>query len=336
MMKLNTTGSVPPLAGIAIFWASCVGFLAAFWLPMPWSWILGVVAIEPILYGSHEALHGHFVPRHSRLGGRKHQEIAAVVGTALQGMNLYLLRPAHLHHHRYGRYDDGYAPDVAPTKPTLLNRLHYYVYLIGLPGLLWQGAGFARLLRRPENLPFLAKINFRERLDRRYFVAQGCVIATLAYLIAVGGFAAFAAFEVTFCLLWSVQQNIAHYGLRGVDPETDRVCARSYYLPWPLNWITYGSTAHFLHHADTSVPAWELYDEAPLRRAEDRLGISVVTQYGVWPFLRDAFKQFKGPIRVHDLETTWMQASDRPSREVSQSDGYSYRRGRRWSRSAAG
>ncbi|TDU06614.1 hypothetical protein EDD99_5177 [Streptomyces sp. 846.5] len=151
-------------------------------------------------------------------------------------------------------------------------------------------------------------------------------IAYPIYYIAMAGLPVFIGFWFGLCFLWCIQQNIAHYGLTGIDPSTDRVCAHTYYLPKPFSWITYGSTAHFLHHADMSLRASDLYSPEKLGRVEERLRLTIRPKYGITPYVVDIVKQFRGPVAVSDLTLDWVAELDRP--ESDYVAAYDYRRGR--------
>jgi fatty acid desaturase len=320
----------PPIVGICIFWASCVCVLGLFLVPTPWCWLC-LLAIVPLIHGAHEVLHNSLLPRTGRLarGRRLHQRTAEAVGFALQGMNIELLRPAHLHHHRFGRHDEGYAPDVGAAKRPLYGTIRYYIALVGLPAAAWQAAGFARLLAPPRLLPFRVPIEFKATLTRRYVGDQVAVAGFFAYAVLAGGVGRLLLYEFTLCFIWSVQQNVAHYGLRGIDRDTDRVCSRTYLLPWPFSWVTFGSTSHFLHHADMGVPGRLLYERSALERAERELLVIVERQRGLRAYLLDLVRQFKGPVDEPELSTSWMVRSERAS-VVPVGASFGFRHGRTW------
>src|SRR5437867_3169130 len=143
-----------PASGVVIFWASCVAVLSGFLIHHPISFF-SFVFIIPLLYGSHEALHDTLIPREgfSSVGRSVHNGFALVIGFALQGMNFRILRPSHLHHHAFGRYDDGYAPDIVQTRPTARNIVRYYLSLCGFNTLLLQASGFAMWVFAASRLP---------------------------------------------------------------------------------------------------------------------------------------------------------------------------------------
>ncbi|WP_433020548.1 fatty acid desaturase [Kribbella sp. CA-294648] len=301
--------------------------VTALFLPAPWNVVLALVAIEPIIYGTHEALH-------TENNSQEDDSIAAPrlvasVGMSLQLLNIEILKFAHLYHHRLGRYGDGWAPDITPSTPTAKQRVRYYASLVLLPALCWQIASLLRPFLPLRRQPYLREIGYTARVNLRYVVCACMSIAFVGSFIALSGWRAFVVYWLLFCLLWSVQQNIAHYGLKGVDPVTDRLCAHTYYLQWPFSWITYGSTAHFLHHADQTVPAYRLYEHAELQRVEEKYSIAVIPKFGVGHYLADILRQFKGPVPVDKLTLDWVSQLRRPSKEEEIAK-FEYRRGRVW------
>lgn len=303
-----SVGEAPVWVSVCIFWASVVSVIGFFALPDPWCW-LGLLAIVPLIHGSHEVLHGTLLSARVRPRvASAHRALAETVGFAVQGMNLELLRPAHLHHHQTGRDDDGFVPDLRWSARRMNALVRYYANLLGLPAAAFQLAGFARLLLPPSRLPFMFPDLMPQRLTGAYIRNQAAVVMFVAYALVVGGTERTLAYELVFCFVWSVQQNVAHYGLRGPDRTTDRVCARTYLLPWPLNWLTFGSTSHFLHHANMRVPGRELYREDNIRTAEVEYGVAVRRCYGLWPYARDLARQFRGPLNERDLTFDWLAA----------------------------
>lgn len=316
----------PPgkVLGTAIFWVATGLLLGSFLLPWWVGIFVALVAVEPIIYATHEALHVEanrdedpdlYAPR-----------VIAVLGMAFQLQNIEILRLAHLFHHRMGRYGDGWAPDITLARPSVKERIRYYAGLTLVPAVAWQVACIVRPFLSLALQPYLIKIGYKDRVNGRYLLAMSLSVLFPAYCIATAGIVQFSVFWLGMSVLWCLQQNIAHYSLRGVDPVTDRVCAHTYYLPRPFSWITYGSTSHFLHHADVSLRATKLYSEYELNRTESRLGVTVIPKYGIWPYLSDIFKQFRGPVPVSDLTLVWAAEIRRP--ESNWTAEYGYRRGR--------
>ncbi len=308
--------------------------IAAFCLAHPLSYVL-LVFVIPVFYGAHEALHDTLVPRTGFMARTRsvHNELAALVGFAIQGMNVNLLRPAHLHHHAFGRYDEGYSPDVVPDRPTLADRVRYYVSLCGLPAIAWQFAGYAVLIAPPSRLPFLVNIRFPQPLlTRRYCIHQLAVILFTVFAIAMGGWLKWLVFQGIFCLAWSLLQNVSHYRLRGNDPITDRVCARTYILERPFRLLTFGSTSHLAHHVDPDTPGLLLHTSQVLAQTERRLGVGVRITRGVFRFGLDVLRQFQGPVPARELETSW--AVNLPIGDGEMNEGlpplFGRRTGRKW------
>lgn len=316
----------PPPGGVFLFWGLVASVLLGFALPGPLGYVLLTAAI-PVIYASHEALHETLIPRQGPLsrGRTVHNELALTIGFTVQLMNFRLLRPAHLRHHVHGRADQGYAPDVVVGKPSLRQICHYYVTLLGFPAFAWQLTGFVAMLIPRRLIPFENYIKFEvEKAKTPFWLVQAAVALFAGYAIAVGGLGKFLIYNVAFCVCWSMLQNVSHYGLVGIDSETDRVCARSYQLPWPFSWLTFGSTFHLAHHVDMKIPGLRLYDERTQRHIEEKLGLCFEVRRGIWPFLRDVFRQFLGPVETGSLSTAWILESNRLAEG---SPRFAYRKG---------
>lgn len=308
------------MKGATVLYWICIGVVPfSFLLPAPVFWIVAIVAVEVVIFGSHEALHATVSRRITPGLG----ECAAIFGYAVQGMNFYLLRPAHMRHHQLGRYDEGYAPDVVVGKPKLWQRLHYYAILVSAAALAYQLAGLCGIVGSKSKRFRAAKVS-----RTKWAAAQVAVVLFWLVSYILGGWLKVVIYESIFAFLWSLQQNVSHYGLEGVDPVTDRICANTYYLPWPLNLVTFGSTSHFLHHARPELEGTRLYVRDELIVVERRLGIQVAEKHGVTPFIFDLFRQFHGPIPESQLTTDWLVANDVARRRESMSKGYAYRQGR--------
>lgn len=301
-----------------VYWVCVVLAPLTFLLPISVFWALAIVAIEIVIYGSHEALHAT-VNRRPIYGMG---ELAAVLGFAVQGMNFYLLRPAHMRHHQLGRYDQGYAPDVLIGVPKLWQRIHYYAVLIGVAGVAYQLAGLGAIRGRWDKRFRSAKVTYA-----KWGAAQLAVIVFFLISFELGGPMKVLIFETVFVFLWSLQQNVSHYGIQGIDAVTDRVCAYTYYLPWPLNMLTFGSTSHLLHHARPDLDGSRLYDRLELEAVERKLGIEVAEKTGLRPFIFDLLRQFRGPVRESDLSVDWIEDVQR-ARTSKAIGSFGYRQGR--------
>ena len=296
-------------------------------LPAPWCWV-GLVGLIPVIHGGHDVLHGMGRADASRWASI-HQSMLRLAASASQGMNLELLYGAHIHHHRYGRHDEGYAPDAGSPGWWSAATARYYISLVGLPALQWQVAGFARVLAPSRTCRLLQRFDAARSISGQFVLNQAAIVVWWGTALAIAGWQRLLVMELALCFVWSVQQNVAHYGIKGIDETTDRLCSRSYYLPWPLNWLTFGSTAHFLHHADMRVPPSQLYDDELLSRAEGELEVLVKREYGLWPYLRDLLRQFKGPVRDCELVTDWLVGCDRVQQEAASAQ-FRHRQGRSW------
>jgi fatty acid desaturase len=300
--------SAPPrLAWLLIFWGSVASALLFFALPSPWHWLM-LLGLVPLIHGSHDVL--HMGPAHG-LVSRFHRAAAETLGYAVQGMNMEIVRPSHLYHHKTGRGDDSFMPDLEWSARRLYGHVRYYANLLFLPAVAVQILGFARLAMGPRRLAPNFPESIPEKVGVAYVRNQLAVVAFMTYALWFGGLGRAVVFEAVLCIVWSLGQNVAHYGLRGPDSSTDRVCARTYLLPWPLNWLTFGSTSHFLHHADMRIPGSELYREDHIQAAESTFGINVRRYYGAGPYFRDLFRQFRGPLRESDLKVDWVESEER-------------------------
>jgi fatty acid desaturase len=323
----------PHLSGVVLFWMSCLCVLLGFWVD---NVIMSVFLLSfciPVFYGTHEAVHETLIPRRGLLSFRRgaHNTVALMIGSALQGINFRLLRPAHLYHHRFGRYDDGFAPDIVTGKPSLRDYIAYYLYLCGFPAFQWQIAGFVCLFAPLDVLPFSHEINFKQEKSRvPFWVSQLTVIAFFGYAIYFGGWLKFALFGLIFCFLWSVLQNVAHYGLKGFDATTDRVCAYTYLLEWPFKYATFGSTSHLAHHVDMQIPGLYLYEPEILAEIENRIEAEIVVKRGVAAFLRDVLYQFRGPLMEEELTLEWMSKAKALDKSKRVPHSFGYRSGRSW------
>ncbi|MGH1552472.1 fatty acid desaturase [Streptomyces sp. L7] len=324
-VKKKPTGSPPgKLLGTAIFWFAVAVLIASPLTPQWLGVILALCAIEPVIYATHEAL--HIESNGTEKPDLYAPRVIATVGMAFQLQNIEILRLAHLFHHRMGRYGNGWAPDVSLGAPTPSQKLRYYAGLVFLPAFCWQVAGIVRPFLPLKRQPYLTQIGYHGRVTPRFILAMALTIAYPAYYVAAAGPLAFLRFWIGLCFLWCIQQNIAHYGLTGIDASTDRVCAHTYYLPRPFSWVTYGSTAHFLHHANMGLSASELYSEEELKRVEDRLQLTIRPKCGITPYIADIVRQFHGPVPVANLTLDWVVILDRPASEHVST--YAYRRGR--------
>ncbi len=330
----NSDNTAPPWSGVILFFTSVIALLVGFLIPAVVGLPLSILAIVPVIYGSHEALHETLIPRR-----RGHsfflailQNVALTFGFALQLMNFRLLRPAHWHHHTFGRYDEGYAPDVLSGKPTIAQSLRYYLSLCGRPALLWQAAGFLAVLVPPRFMPMGRQFHFeREKTTIPLYVPQIIILLFLAFAIHCGGVWRFAVFEVALIFVWSVLQNVSHYGLKGVDPFTDRVCARSYILERPFHFLTFGSTMHLAHHVDEAIPGLLLQSDEVIASIENRLGVQIVVKRGIVQFLLDVARQFKGPMHESKLTTEWLKTDPSNLRDGKYvAESFSLRAGRTW------
>lgn len=329
---LDKYRSAPPYA-IAVFWVSFCVVVAGFFAKGIGSYFL-LFAVIPLFYGTHEAVHDTLIPREGLVSRNRkwHNEIVLLLGFAVQGMNYQAVGPSHFNHHALGRFDEGYAPDVAGSVITHREKLEYFLTLLGLPALANQLGCFALVFLPPERAGYSLKLQFR-RMHALfpYSVSQLVVGAFLVGMALVGGLAKFVIFELSFCLLWSLLQNVSHYGLKGFDPFTDRVCARTYILPPLLRVLTFGSTAHLAHHVDMQIPGAYLHKPEVIEEVEARIGARIAVSWGIKPFVIDVCRQFRGPVLERDLTLSWLlDPNVRERSEHFEPLSFSSRRGRKW------
>jgi fatty acid desaturase len=165
-----------------------------------------------------------------------------------------------------------------------------------------------------------------------FAVVQAFVASVILLFVFDGGVVKFVIFEVAFCFMWSIFQNVAHYGLCGIDPATDRLCARTYILEKPFRVLTFGSFSHFAHHADMQIPGAYLHKIEVLSTLENELGIELEVKRGIWELAADLVRQFKGPLTEAELTSSWIKKlkDKRVSNSKRVSMGYSHRSGRKW------
>ena len=311
--KFSHTDPATGVTGLIVYLAACICLIAGFMIPPIIGIPLTLFAFIPVFYGSHEALHfSLFAWRdvNPRVGVIIN-EIACAIGFALQGMNFRLLRPAHIAHHALGRYEEGYAPDVAGEAPAFTDYVRYYITLLGLPAFQWQAAGFLSLAMPPSRLPISRKIPIAK--DHSFIptaVAQLLVIGFWVYAIAIAGPGRATVYLIAMSILWSLLQNVAHYGLKGFDPATDRVCAHTYILQTPFRYITFGSLSHLAHHVDMHIPGLLLQREDVAQAIEQRLAIKIKPKHGIIAFIIDILRQFRGPLPESALHCSWIQPTE--------------------------
>lgn len=295
-----------PLRGPIVFWLSFALVILGFAFDGITSYAL-LLFVVPIFFGSHEALHGTLcLSRTRNAASRRCNDIALVAGMAVQFMNPVLLRASHLVHHADGRHGDGYAPDVIAGKPSIWDHVRYYSYLMGVAALLQQASSMLLLIVQPNALPFTNYVPVRTRAWT-YRNSQLLVIAAATLGIIVGGLSKFAFYECLVCFSWSVLQNAAHYGLRGIDANTERVCARTIVLGEPFHSLTFGATAHLAHHVIAGVPGLRLREPEVQAYIAQELQLSPLIERGISRYALAILRQFKGPLSEQDLTTEWIR-----------------------------
>lgn len=313
---------------VLFFWLTLCLSTLGFLVESQWVALVCWVFIVPLFFGTHEALHGSLLPEKGFFarGRRTHNMILLWLGYSLQGMNFLLLKPAHLHHHAYGRYAEGYAPDVFPGPVRLRDRVLYYVTLLGLPAVLWQIAGLLCVVIPLRRIPILVDHRwFKKFRWWQYLLTQVGPVAFFGLMISIAGPCRVLLYEAVFVLIWGLLQNAAHYGIKGYDAASDRVCAYSYYLGPVGRLFTFGATAHLAHHVDMSLPGICLHTLAVETEIEKKIGVKIRKKFGAGSFFGDIFRQLKGPVTLEDLITDWCECAPP---ESNSGRTFGYRRGR--------
>lgn len=296
----------PPWYSVSFFWASMALLYLGFVLNGPASYGL-LVFVIPVFYGAHEAIHDTLVPRRGVLArGRSiHNTLALVLGCAIQGMNGYVARPAHAAHHSFGRSARGYSPDRVDTPERLSTRFVYYLRLFGVNAVAVQSLGFALLVFQTRQLPIRFPVEERIRTPY-FFAAQLLVMVVMGLMIYLGGLTKLLFYELFFCAVWGLLQNVAHYGLKGIDKRTEVLCARSYNVGFVARLITFGTLHHLSHHVLPNIPSTYFVDKSIRYQVQKKLGCGFVVKDGIWSYLVDILRQFKGPLTKDQLSTCWL------------------------------
>lgn len=315
------------ITSLIIFWCCILLLGLGFYINSYWSCLL-FVFILPVMFGTHEAIHENIIPnREGNILKKIHNDIALLIGCSVQIMNFKLLRQAHLKHHALGRYGEGYSPDIIPGKRRVIDYLIYYSYLTFIPAILYQVTGFILVLIPVKYLPFDYKLDLhQDRSPIPYWLIQLFCLISLFSFIYFGGIYKFLVFESFFVFIWCILQNSAHYGLKGINSKTDRVCAYTYILEKPFKLLTFGSTSHLAHHVDMEIPCLDLYNPDVLKRIEQKIGVEINVKYGIISFIGDIIEQFKGPINIDQLNTRWMKSGNLGYQDTSNVEFF-YRKG---------
>lgn len=290
---------------IVIASAMTINLLGYLYIDNPILSFFSWFSIVPIIHGSHAAIHRTLVkPLKRTPKSILFNECFAFIGYGFQFMNYDLLRTAHLHHHFEGRLDQLGAPDVWYRRPNLVVYLKYYLNLIIFPALYWQLMSIAIVF-----VPNIhSKTRFKFRIKKYGNVLVLAFNAVLVYIfIHKGGLIKFAIYDIFICIIWSVSQNVAHYGLRGRDEFTNKICAHTYFVEPFFNLLTFGSLSHLAHHLYMDIPGELLNTETVIKRVEKRLNLKVEIKYGIISYLKDLCAQFKGPISSDSLKESWFR-----------------------------
>lgn len=326
---MTTSTRAEHIISLIIFW--CCIFLVSlgFCLHSYWSCLL-FVFILPVMFGTHEAIHENIIPNsEGNTLKRIHNDLVLLIGCSFQIMNFKLLRQAHLKHHALGRYGEGYSPDIIPGKPRIIDYIIYYSYLTFIPAILYQVTAFILVFIPAKHLPFDYKLELhKDKSPIPYALIQLCCLLCLLSFIYFGGIYKFIIYESFFVFMWCILQNSAHYGLKGINSKTDRVCAYTYILEKPFKVLTFGSTSHLAHHVDMDIPCLDLYNTETLKSIEQKIGVEIAVKHGVISFVKDILIQFKGPLNIDQLHTSWIKSVSSINQNVSDSNAeFVYRKG---------
>ena len=309
----NSYKFTPKISGLILFAISISAITLSFLITHPLSYILWSFII-PIFYGTHAAVHSTLIPigliRKSRYG--KVNEILMGIGYAFQFMNYQLISPAHVHHHLNGRYDEVGAPDVLNHKPTLKDKVWYYFTLLFAPSAFWQVASYLYIffpsLKRKSRIEF-NKYSFRYN----YLIAQIGITFLIIFMLYFGGIIKSLLFLLTLTLIWNLLQNVSHYSLKGIDKKSNLVCANTYIVGDFFRLITFGSLSHLAHHVDMKIPGEYLHTLPVLTKTEQKIDLKIKPKIGVVAFIKDVFRQFRGPLMPHQLTTEWLDNNEMPN-----------------------
>ncbi|HEX8535120.1 MAG TPA: hypothetical protein VF662_13220 [Allosphingosinicella sp.] len=253
-------------------------------------------------FGGHAALHRSLVP----IRGSGHALLAEMVSLfayASQLLNYQLITAAHINHHAVGR-NEPLTVDIVAEPPGPAAVAAYYFRLICVPHAYWFGRGFwdsalEPMARRSSS----GRVRLLYRLPK--IAAQLFVLAfTLAGLCLNP--VHFLLYFVGIGFLFNVLQNVAHYGLTGVDRRTHAYAAYTYVVGPLARRITYGSLAHLPHHVFMKRSGLVLHHDTVIESVERRLGFGFRVKYGLRAYLADVIRQFRGPVERARLSEDWM------------------------------
>jgi len=221
-----------------------------------------------------------------------------------QLLNYQVLSAAHMNHHALGR-NSGDNPDVVSGRRSLTTHTVYYGRLLFAQYAYWVCASLFSAMVGPTKRTIRAgRVGMRFVLPRAVPQIGIAVFAVLALSIN----AAHAVFYFLTCgLLWSLNQNVAHHGLKGWDAWSAAVAARTYLVDPITERITYGSLSHLAHHVFPRRSGRDLQSECTLEAAGKRLGGTVSIAGGLGAFFRDLLVlQMNGPMEESQQNTSWI------------------------------
>jgi fatty acid desaturase len=273
-------------------------------LGLPWQFFpLAFAGFVICNFGGHAAIHRSLFPCTTPLR-RVVNEFILCGAYMCHLMNYQLIVPAHLLHHSWGRTDP-LSRDIVTEKPSVFMFGRYYTSLLFIPAVYWSWLSLWRLFRRPFSKIQTNRDGKRFHFELPYIVPQALVLGfMLASLIAnpVG----FLLYWFVSAVFWNVMQNVAHYGLSGFDNHTERLAARTYFVGPIVKRLTYGALAHLPHHVFMDIPGLALDHPRTIAAVESEIESQVFITYGFAAYLRDVFRQFKGPVMIKNLTTDWL------------------------------
>ena len=258
--------------------------------------VLWTLPLWPLLFhGGHELLHLSLFRRRRGMGpGRIATEVVGAATFAIFGQNYFLVRSAHLEHHRIGRREmkrglldrpagRSSALEVATYYASLLGK-NYWGYVVAGPIFLLSPRIYQRCFHR---------VGLRRTVA--VLAAQTVVVSWWTFNLLGPHAIGFALAQVVFSAYWGLSQNVAHYGL-ALGGARAKYAARTYEVPRWVHFAFFGSVfRHTEHHVFPHV-AGSLTDEPSLRNAAaSMLACDWPPPRGAIQYLYDLLDQFRGP-----------------------------------------
>lgn len=293
----------PPVSGVVVYWVAVASAAASLYYG-GWACLPALAAMVVVYHGAHEVVHGTLIPKCGRwAGGRSsHAAIAGILGCALFGHNVLLVRRSHSAHHACGRLRRDCTIDASCAALGWPGVLQYYLLLGGLGCLLHELAGYLYLVTHRVPIP----IRFcPRRYGRLYWITQALVFAVTCVFILRAGWA-FVGTRLAFAAYWGLTQNVAHYRLEIAESALSLVAARTYRVNSLAELLLFGSVfRHLEHHAFPYLPGPTLRDPSVTALVAERLGIEPRLRHGLSAYLGDIVQQLRGPWAPPSPSSEW-------------------------------